>query len=111
MQTTRTEDVTKSISLSLQNLFVAMQLSKSACSTKALTTSFGWDDAQTIVQHDVQEFCRVLLDNLEEKLKNTPLDGQIANLFRGKFRTFIRAVNVDFESSKEEYFFDLNILS
>lgn len=110
MHTTGTEDVSKSIPLCLQRLFVNMQCSDKACSTKALTKSFGWDDYQTIVQHDVQEFSRVLLDNLEEKMKNTELDGEIAKLFRGKYRSFIRCVNVPFESSKIEDFYDLQLV-
>ena len=110
MHTTGTEDVSKSIPLCLQRLFVYMQCSDKACSTKALTKSFGWDDYQTIVQHDVQEFCRVLIDNLEEKMKNTELDGEIAKLFRGKYRSFIRCINVPFETSKEEYFYDIQLV-
>ncbi|OHT01279.1 hypothetical protein TRFO_31956 [Tritrichomonas foetus] len=109
MPTTGNEDAKKNIPLNLQRLFAKMQLSKTACSTKALTVSFGWDDVQTIIQHDTQEFCRVLLDNLEEKMKNSPLQGRIANLLRGKFRSYVRCVNVDYESSREEYFYDLSM--
>jgi ubiquitin carboxyl-terminal hydrolase 7 len=45
-----------------------MQLGNESCSTAALTKSFGWDHEQTFVQHDVLEFCRVLMDNLETKM-------------------------------------------
>lgn len=36
------------------------------------------------MQHDVQELCRVLLDNMESKMKNTCVDSTIPRLFEGK---------------------------
>lgn len=36
------------------------------------------------MQHDVQELCRVLLDNIENKMKHTNVDGIIPRLFEGK---------------------------
>jgi hypothetical protein len=53
MPTTGAEDPSRSIPLCLQRLFCRMQLNDTACSTTALTKSFGWDDYETIVQHDV----------------------------------------------------------
>jgi ubiquitin carboxyl-terminal hydrolase 7 len=105
--TTGMEDVSKSIPLCLQRLFAKMQLGDEACSTAALTKSFGWDREDTFVQHDVLEFCRVLMDNLETKMKGTPLEGVIAGIFRGKWRKVIRAINVSFVSQNEQYFYDL----
>ena len=107
MPTTGMEDVSKSIPLNLQRLFAQMQLGKRACSTKPLTKSFGWDSGRTYIQHDTQEFCRVLMDNLEEKMKGSPLEGRIAHLFRGKYRSYVRCVNVKYESSRIEEFYDL----
>ena len=107
MPTTGMEDVAKSIPLNLQRLFAQMQLGKRACSTKPLTKSFGWDSGRTYIQHDTQEFCRVLMDNLEEKMKGSPLEGRIAHLFRGKYRSYVRCVNVKYESSRIEEFYDL----
>lgn len=37
--------------------------------TTELTKSFGWDSLDAFMQHDVQEFNRVLQDNLEAKMK------------------------------------------
>lgn len=37
--------------------------------TIELTKSFGWDTLDSFMQHDVQEFNRVLQDNLESKMK------------------------------------------
>jgi len=109
MATSGTEDAKVSIPLNLQRLFCKMQLSESPCSTKALTTSFGWGDMDTIMQHDVQEFSRVLMTNLENKMKGTELEHSIAGLFRGKTRSFIRCKNVEYETSKIEEFYDLQM--
>lgn len=110
MPTTGTEDVEKCIPLNLQRLFCLMQFSPSPVSTKALTKSFGWGDGDTIVEHDVEEFCRVLVDNLEKKLKGTEMQEDIAKLFRGKTRSYIRCLNVDYKSQREETFYDLQMV-
>jgi len=110
MPTTGTEDVEKSIPLNLQRLFCMMQLSEKPCSTDDLTKSFGWGSYETIMQHDIQEFCRVLMDNLETKMKGTELEGRIAKLFKGKYRNYIRCLNVDYESNNDQEFYDLQML-
>lgn len=107
--TTGTEDLKTSIPLNLQHLFVRMQLSSKAVSTKALTRSFGWDDSESFVQHDTHEFCRVLLDNIETKLKGTQLESAIADLFRGHFRSYVRCTNVDYKSERVEEFYDIQL--
>jgi hypothetical protein len=107
MPTTGAEDPKKSIPLNLQKLFCRMQLGDKSVSTKALTASFGWDDAQTMTQHDTQEFCRVLMDNLETKMQNSPLEGKVAELFRGKYRSYIRCTSIDYGTSRVEEFYNL----
>jgi ubiquitin carboxyl-terminal hydrolase 7 len=107
MPTTGADDPTKSIPLCLQRLFCRMQLGDKACSTVALTRSFGWDDMETIVQHDVQEFCRVLMDNLETKMKGTPLEGRVASLFRGKARSYVRCPDIGYQTCHDSEFYDL----
>ena len=57
------------------------------------------------MQHDVQEFNRILQDKLENKMKGTPVDGMIQKLFMGKMKNYIKCVNVDFESSMMEDFY------
>lgn len=37
--------------------------------TTELTKSFGWKSLDSFLQHDVQEFNRVLIDKLESKMK------------------------------------------
>ena len=110
MPTTGSEDVKTSIPLCLQRLFCRMQMSETACSTAALTKSFGWDGYETMRQHDVQEFLRVLLDNLETKMKGSKLEGRVAGLFRGKVRSYIRCKHVKYESSRVEDFYDLSLV-
>lgn len=41
--------------------------------TTELTKSFGWKSLDSFMQHDVQEFNRVLQDKLESKMKVRPL--------------------------------------
>jgi hypothetical protein len=40
--------------------------------TNELTKSFGWKSLDSFMQHDVQEFNRVLQDKLESKMKVSP---------------------------------------
>ena len=101
---------TKNIPLNLQRLFCTMQLSDKAVSTTALTTSFGWGSTESFVQHDVHEFCRVLLDKIETKLKGTELENSVADLFKGKSRSYIRCPAVGFESSRIEEFYDVQMV-
>lgn len=109
METSTTDDPEKCIPLCLQRLFCQLQFRDVACSTKNLTKSFGWTDIDSIMQHDVQEFCRVLIDNLEMKMKGTDLENSIPKLFKGRMRSYIRCVNVKYESSKVEEFYDLSM--
>lgn len=75
------------------------------------------------MQHDVQEFNRVLQEKLEAKMKvrrlvlgcyailttivtqDTAADGAITKLFVGKMKSYVKCVNVDYESSRNEDFY------
>jgi ubiquitin carboxyl-terminal hydrolase 7 len=61
------------------------------------------------LQHDVQEFNRVLQDKLESKMKGTKAEGAIAKLFVGKMKSYIKCVNVEYESSRIEEFNDIQL--
>ncbi|KAG5456866.1 MAG: ubiquitin carboxyl-terminal hydrolase like protein, partial [Olpidium bornovanus] len=67
--TVEDEDPQKSVALALQRVFYNIQTSNTAVGTTELTKSFGWDTLDAFMQHDVQEFNRVLQDNLEGKMK------------------------------------------
>jgi ubiquitin carboxyl-terminal hydrolase 7 len=99
------EQPQKSIALALQRIFYNLQYSPMPVGTTELTKSFGWDSAESFMQHDIQEFNRVLQDNLEEKMKGTPADGAISKLFKGKMKSFIKCINVDYESSRSEDYY------
>lgn len=66
---TEKEDPTNSVALALQRCFYNLQYSDESVGTTELTKSFGWDSLDAFMQHDVQEFSRVLQDNLELKMK------------------------------------------
>ena len=99
----------ESIPLALQELFFNLRFAAEAPSTRALTRSFGWDREDAFTQHDVQELDRVLLDNLESKMVGTPLEGTIKRIFAGRLRHSIRCTEVEYESAREEVFYDLSL--
>ncbi|KAJ3173620.1 hypothetical protein HDU88_002708 [Geranomyces variabilis] len=106
---TENEEPSKSIVLALQRIFYNLQFNPEAVSTTELTKSFGWDALDSFAQHDVQEFNRVLQDNLESKMKGTRAEGAISRLFVGKMKSYIRCLNVDYESSRMEDFYDIQL--
>jgi ubiquitin carboxyl-terminal hydrolase 7 len=61
----------------------------------------------SFMQHDVQEFNRVLQDNLESKMKGSKAEGAISKLFKGKMKSYIKCINVDFESSRVEDYYGM----
>ena len=52
---------------------------------------------------------RVLIDKLEEKMKGSAVDGVIKRLFAGQVRSFIKCLNVQYESNREEEFYDIQL--
>ncbi|WEW56134.1 ubiquitin-specific protease ubp15 [Emydomyces testavorans] len=93
----------------LQRLFYSLQTSESPVSTQELTSSFGWESKQIFEQQDVQELCRKLMERLEEKMKQTPAEKALPDLFVGKTKTYISCINVDYESSRIEDFWDIQL--
>ncbi|KAL0095137.1 hypothetical protein F4703DRAFT_1766363 [Phycomyces blakesleeanus] len=106
---TENEEPTKSVALALQRCFYNLQNSNTPIGTTELTKSFGWDSLEAFMQHDVQEFNRVLQNNMEIKMKGTPADGAISNLFVGKMKSYIKCINVDYESSRVEDYYDIQL--
>ena len=49
------------------------------------------------------------MDKLESKMKGTIVSGTIPRLFEGKTISFIRCKNVDYESSRIESFYDIQL--
>ena len=71
MPTQNEQEAETSVALGIQRVFHRLQHDHDAASTTELTTSFGWTSANAFEQHDVQEFLRVLIDKMEEKMKGT----------------------------------------
>ncbi len=99
-----------SIPLALQRLFYRLQFFHAPVSTTELTNSFGWGTRDVFTQHDVQELNRVLQDKIEEKMKGTSEEGTVAKLFRGKMVSYIKCLKVDYESKREEEFYDVSLV-
>ncbi|KAL0417529.1 UNVERIFIED_CONTAM: Ubiquitin carboxyl-terminal hydrolase 12, partial [Sesamum radiatum] len=95
--------------MALQSLFYKLQHIERSVATKDLTKSFGWDTQDAFLQHDVQEFNRVLCEKLEEKMKRTIVEGAIQHLFEGHQKNYIECINVDYKSSRLESFYDLQL--
>ncbi|XP_076047681.1 ubiquitin-specific protease 7 isoform X2 [Oratosquilla oratoria] len=106
---TESDDSTKSVALALQRVFHELQTSDKPVGTKKLTKSFGWETLDSFMQHDAQEFLRVLLDKLETKMKGTCVEGMIPKLFEGKTISYCRCKHVDYTSSRTETFYDIQL--
>lgn len=66
---TQDDTPSQSVALALQRVFYNLQSSDQPVGTNELTKSFGWTSLDSFMQHDVQEFSRVLQDKLEAKMK------------------------------------------
>lgn len=106
---TEADDSTKSVALALQRVFYDLQFCDKPVGTKKLTKSFGWETLDSFMQHDVQEFLRVLLDKVESKMKRTCAEGTVPSLFEGKMSSYIKCKNVDYQSTRLETFYDIQL--
>ena len=104
-----TELEDQSVPLALQRVFYDLQHNDKPVGTKKLTKSFGWESLDSFMQHDVQEMCRVLLDNLESKMKGTSVVGTINYLLEGKTISYIKCKNVEYRSEREESYYDIQL--
>lgn len=93
----------------LQRLFYQLQTSNTAVSTNELTKSFGWETRHIFEQQDVQELSRKLMERMEEKMKGTRAENLLPRMFSGKIKTYISCINVDYESTRMEDFWDLQL--
>lgn len=109
MPTTSEDSPAKSIPLALQSLFYKIQFHECSVATKDLTRSFGWNEYESFMQHDVQELNRVLCEKLEDKMKSTTVEGTIQHLFEGHAVNYIECINVDYKSTRKEAFQDLQL--
>ncbi|KAK5116257.1 hypothetical protein LTR62_008584 [Meristemomyces frigidus] len=106
---TESEEGGDSSAYALQRLFYRLQADQSAVSTQELTRSFGWESRQIFEQQDVQELSRILMEKLEARMKGTEAENALGSMFVGKMKTYLRCINVDYESSRIEDFWDLQM--
>jgi hypothetical protein len=106
-------------------LFLHLEHSKRPTSLSKLVEAFGWTRETTYVQQDIQEFCCLLMDNLEKKFEdkkdfvnpfaNSPVQSEdpaknlIKSLFNGKTEQVISCRDVDFQSTRKEDFIDIQL--
>lgn len=94
----------------LQLMFAKLHLRHTpVVETTGLTTSFQWDLRECLQQHDVQEFCRVLFDAIEESVKGTDQEKMITELYEGNYVDYVKCLQCGHESIKEDKFLDLSL--
>ena len=57
----------------------------------------------------MQELSRILMERMEERMKGTEAENALAKMFVGKMKTYISCINVDYESSRTEDFWDIQL--
>lgn len=100
---------TEDIAYCLQRFFYDMSTQKEPISTNKLVRSFGWSREDIFIQHDVQEFNMVLSDIMEKKMKGTESENTFKYLFEGKQLSYIKCLDVDYESNRSECFNDIQL--
>eukprot|EP00039_Didymoeca_costata_P001990 m.56769 g.56769 ORF g.56769 m.56769 type:complete len:1124 (+) comp11061_c0_seq3:334-3705(+) len=106
---TADETAATSVALGIQRVFYRLQTHQEAVGTQELTRSFGWNVVDSFMQHDVQEFLRVLIDKMEEKMKGSEQEKLLETLYGGKMKSYIKCTNVDYESARTESFLDIQL--
>ena len=94
----------------LQSLFYLMENGDISVNTLDLQRAFGWNIEAMFTQQDVNEFSLKLLDAIEQVSKLQGIQEIITKeLFKGKIESYIKCVNVDYESKRNEDFFELQM--
>jgi ubiquitin carboxyl-terminal hydrolase 47 len=98
------------IPLQLQILFGSLQTSlREKCSTKGLTKSFNWHSNEVSYQQDIQEFCRVLFDAIEESFRAINKPCRINNLYQGAMSDYLKCTECGYERNIYSEFMDLSL--
>lgn len=99
----------RTVALAMQRVLAHMQLALAPVSTLELTKSFGWDSSDAFTQHDVQELNRILMDTLEVAMRGSYVENKLNSLFVGAMKLYVKCVDVDYESSRVEPFWDIQL--
>ncbi|KAJ3038550.1 hypothetical protein HDV00_000555 [Rhizophlyctis rosea] len=121
IETGSTLNADDNYSRAFQQMFYFLPLFDNLIDPRELTKVFSWDSL---------EFKRALQDNLEGKMKvgrnamshrivpnlkpyifkqGTKAEGAITQLFVGKMKSYIKCINVDYESSRVEDYYDIQL--
>lgn len=95
-----------SVSSALQWIFYQLNSSDTTVEISELTRFFGWN---LFFMDDAREFIRVIRDDIGVKIKNTKADDAISKLFVGTIKSYIKCVNVDYESLHIENYYDIQL--
>ena len=103
------KDDYSSIVLSLQRLFYDLITNHCPVSARNLINSFGWTREQIQIQHDVQEFNQLLIEEMEKRMKGTSVEGSINKMLTGKYNNYIQCMNVDCKREIEETYNEIQL--
>lgn len=94
---------------SLQRLFCLLSMSPNPVETDPLTKALGWDAAYLREQQDVAESTRTIMDKLEKSMTANGGKNPLRDIFVGQINSVIKCINVPYESSNKEEFWDLQL--
>lgn len=99
------------ILLAIQKLFIRLQFANiHSISTFNLTEAFKWEGGEGANQQDSQEFIRLFLyEILERILIGTAYDGYINNLFKLIANNYMKCSNCEAIKSREEVYLDITL--
>lgn len=75
--------------------------------TTRLTRSFGWDSAEAFEQHDVQEFCRVLFERIDDSCDKK--NKFIESLYEGEMIDYVMCRECHNVSKRTDKFMDISL--
>ena len=78
--------------------------------TKGLTKSFKWEREDSFVQHDVQEFSKVLFEALEVSFAASEKYDTVDQLFQGESLSYLKCKEKGCESNNYERWLDLQLI-
>ncbi|KAJ3431766.1 ubiquitin carboxyl-terminal hydrolase [Anaeramoeba flamelloides] len=90
------------LTLALQHLFYKLQFFHKSFKPKRFLETVGWNKNEDYIQHEPQEFQHLIFEEVGEYLKD-----EIDDLFKGKVITTIKCSDVDYQSTKEEEYYEL----
>lgn len=104
------EDVNDSFVFWLKYIFYSLQFGETSdIRTVRMIQCFDWDDMNTTTQQDIQEFLRRLMDKLEQFVEGTETKEHLNRLFVGQLETKTICQTVNYESTRIETFWDLQL--